>query len=110
MASIRADGLPPELGVGLPLVGLAVIVAGVRAGRSTRSGVTGRIQSFVQSVRGLERNRLETAGVAGALLAVGYVVPVVGLAVGGQSATALVGGFDYGLFVGVSAARVGALY
>ena len=91
---------------------VAVGIAGLRAGRSTRTGVTGRLRSLVQSVRGTERNRAKTAAVAGGLLAAGYAVvgTVVAVVAGGSAATALVGGLGYGLVVGVPTAVAGAFY
>jgi len=111
-AYVGAHAVPPDVSVGLLIVVLAIGVAGFRAGRSTRSGVTGRLRSLVQSVRGTKRNRLKTAAVAGGLLAVGYAVVgiLVGLVIGGQTATALVGGIIYGLVVGLPTALVGAAY
>lgn len=108
----RAHAVPPAVGLGLLIVVLAVGLAGFRAGRRTRSGVIGQLRSLVQSVRGTERNRLRTAVVAGALLAIGYAVVgvLVGLVIVGETATALVGGLVYGLVVGVPASMVGAYY
>ena len=50
---VSAHAVPPESAsvvVAVPV--LAIGIAGVRAGRSLKSGVTGRIRSFVRSVRG----------------------------------------------------------
>ncbi len=111
-AYIRAHSVPPTLDVGLLIVVVAVAVAGVRAGRSTRSGVAGRIRSMVQSIRGTELNRARTAAVAGAFVAVGYAViaAAVALWLGTSAATALVGGLVYGLAVGVPGSVGAALY
>ncbi|WP_254837746.1 hypothetical protein [Natronomonas marina] len=111
-AYVRAHAVPPEATAGVAIPVVAVGVAGLRAGRSTRSGVTGRVRSLVQSVRGTERNRAKTAAVAGGLLAVGYAVVGVALSlvVGGAVGGALVGGIAYGLAVGVPTAVVGAFY
>lgn len=112
VAYVRAHAVPPQATVGVAVPVVAVGLAGLRAGRSTRSGVTGRVRSFVQSIRGTERNRAKTAAVAGGLLAVGYaaVGVAIALVVGAAAADALVGGLAYGLVVGVPAAVVGALY
>jgi len=109
---VRTHAVPPSASVGVLIPVLAVGVAGLRAGRSTRTGVTGRVRSFVQSVRGTERNRAGSAAVAGGLLAVGYAAVglVVALVLGGPTASALVGGLVYGLAVGVPTAVVGAFY
>lgn len=111
-AYVDAHAVPPAATGGLLVVVVAVGVAGLRAGRSTRSGVTGRIRSFVRSVRGSELKRARAAAVAGALLAVGYAVVglAVAAAVDATPAAALVGGLLYGLVVGVPAAVVGARY
>ena len=109
---VGAHAVPPRpvITVAIPVV--AVGVAGLRAGRSTRTGVTGRLRSLVQSVRGTERNRAKTATVAGGLLAAGYAVvgTVVAVVAGGSAATALVGGLVCGLVVGVPTAVAGAFY
>lgn len=109
---VRTHAVPPSASVEVLIPVLAVGIAGLRAGRSTRTGVTGRIRSFVQSVRGTERNRAGTAAVAGGLLAVGYAAVglVVALVLGGPTASALVGGLVYGLAIGVPTAVVGAFY
>lgn len=109
---VRAHTVPPTLDPELAAVVVAVAVGGVRAGRTTRSGVTGRIRAAVQSVRGTELNRARSAAVAGAFLAVGYAVVgvTVGLWLETQAATALVGGLVYGLAVGVPASVAAAMY
>jgi len=109
---LQAHTVPPSVDPGVLVVVLAVAVGGARAGHSTRSGVTGRFRSAIQSIRGTEMKRDRTAAVAGAFLAVGYAV--VGVAVGRwlgtQAATALVGGVVYGLAVGVPASVAAAMY
>ena len=111
-AYVGAHAVPPRPAVAVAIPVVAVGVAGFRAGRSTRTGVTGRLRSLVQSVRGTERNRAKTAAVAGGLLAAGYapVGTVVAVVAGGSAATALVGGLVYGLVVGVPTAVAGAFY
>ena len=111
-AYVGAHAVPPRPAVTVVIPVAAVGVAGLRAGRSTRTGVTGRLRSLVQSVRGTERNRAKTAAVAGGLLAAGYAVVGMAVAVvaGGSAATALVGGLVYGLVVGVPTAVAGAFY
>ena len=111
-AYVGAHAIPPRPAVAVAIPVVAVGVAGLRAGRSTRTGVTGRLRSLVQSVRGTERNRAKTAAVAGGLLAAGYAVvgTVVAVVAGGSAATALVSGFVYGLVIGVPTAVAGAFY
>jgi hypothetical protein len=112
VAYVGAHAVPPRPAVAVAIPVVAVGVAGLRAGRSTRTGVTGRLRSLVQSVRGTERNRAKTAAVAGGLLAAGYALvgTVVAVVAGGSAATALVGGLVYGLVVGVPTAVAGAFY
>lgn len=107
---LPGGSLEPTFLVVLPVA--VVGVAGYRAGRATRTGVVGRLRAFVQSVRGTERNRLSTATTAAGLLAGGYALAavVVALLAGASVANALVGGLVYGLVLGVPAAVVGALY
>lgn len=110
-AYVSAHAVPPgELSVVLLVPVAAVGLAGFRAGRSLRSGLTGRIRSFVQSIRGGRRERLKAAATTGALLAVGYAVVgvVVALAVGGSTPDAAVGGLIVASVVGVPAAVAGA--
>ena len=109
---VGAYAVPPQPAIAVTIPVVAVGVTGLRAGRSTRTGVTGRLRSLVQSVRGTERNRAKTATVAGGLLAAGYAVvgTVVAVVAGGSAATALVGGLVYGLVVGVPTAVAGAFY
>lgn len=109
---VGAHAVPPRPAVAVAIPVVAVGIAGLRAGRSTRTGVTGRLRSLVQSVRGTERNRAKPAAVAGGLLAAGYAVvgTVVAVVAGGSAATALVGGLVYGLVVGVPTAVAGAFY
>ena len=71
---VGAYAVPPQPAVAVTIPVVAVGVISLRAGRSTRTGVTGRLQSLVQSVRGTERNRAKTALVGG--LAYGLVVNV----------------------------------
>jgi hypothetical protein len=109
---VGAHAVPPRPAIAVAIPVVAVGIAGLRAGRSTRTGVTGRLRSLVQSVRGTERNRAKTAAVAGGLLAAGYALvgTVVAVVAGGSAATALVGGLVYGLVVGVPTAVAGAFY
>jgi hypothetical protein len=109
---VRTHAVPPSASVGVLIPVLAVGITDLRAGRNTRTGVTGRIRSSVQSVRGTERNRAGTAAVAGGLLAVGYAAVglVVALVLGGPTASALVGSLVYGIAIGVPTAVVGAFY
>jgi len=109
---VGAHAVPPRPAIAVAIPVVAVGIAGLRAGRSTRTGVTGRLRSLVQSVRGTERNRAKTAAVAGGLLAAGYALAgtVVAVVAGGSAATALVGGLVYGLVVGVPTAVAGAFY
>jgi len=109
---VGAYAVPPQPAIAVTIPVVAVSVVGLRAGRSTRTGVTGRLRSLVRSARGPERNRARTAAVAGGLLAVGCAAVglAVALAFGGPTANALVGGLVYGLVVGVPAAVVGAFY
>lgn len=111
-AYVAAHAIPPEPSVVVVLPVVALGVVGFRAGRSTRTGVTGRIRTLVQSVRGTERNRLRTAAVGGGLLAVGYAASGIAVAfvVGSPAVEAVVGGLVYGLAVGVPTAIVGAFY
>ena len=111
-AYVGAHAVPPRPAIAVAVPVVAVGIAGLRAGRSTRTGVTGRLRSLVQSVRGTERNRAKTAAVAGGLLAAGYALvgTVVAVVAGGSAATALVGGLVYGLVVGVPTAVAGAFY
>lgn len=111
-AYVGAHAIPPRPAIVVAVPVVAVGIAGLRAGRSTRTGVTGRLRSLVQSVRGTERNRAKTAAVAGGLLAAGYALvgTVVAVVAGGSAATALVGGLVYGLVVGVPTAVAGAFY
>ena len=108
---VSAHAVPPESAsvvVAVPV--LAIGIAGVRAGRSLKSGVTGRIRSFVRSVRGGTGEHLKAAATTGALLAAGYAAVglVVAAPVGGSTADAVVGGALFALVVGVPAAVVGA--
>jgi len=91
---------------------VAVAVGGGRAGRRTRSGVTGRIRAAVESLRGSDDAPTRVAAVAGAFTAAGYaaVGVVAGLTFGPQTITALVGGLVYGLLVGVPTAVVASRY
>ena len=109
---VGAYAVPPQPAVAVVIPVVAVGVISLRAGRSTRTGVTGRLRSLVQSVRGTERNRAKPAAIAGGLLAAGYAVvgTVVAVVAGGSAATALVGGLVYGLVVGVPTAVAGAFY
>ena len=109
---VGAYAVPPQPAVAVTISVVAVSVVGLRAGRNTRTGVTGRIRSSVQSVRGTERNRAGTAAVAGGLLAVGYAAVglVVALVLGSPTTSALVGSLVYGIAIGVPTAVVGAFY
>ena len=80
---VGAYAVPPQPAVAVTIPVVAVGVISLRAGRSTRTGVTGRLRSLVQSVRGIERDRAKTA---------------------------LVGGLVYGLVVGVPTAVADAFY
>ena len=107
---VSAHAVPPESAsvvVAVPV--LAIGIAGVRAGQSLRSGVTGRVRAFVRSVWGGQK-QLKTAATNGALLAAGYAAVglVVSALVGGSTADAVVGGALFALVVGVPAAVAGA--
>jgi hypothetical protein len=108
---VSAHAVPPEsasIVVAVPV--LAIGVAGVRAGRSLKSGVTGRVRSFVRSVRGGTGEQLKAAATTGALLVVGYAAVglVVAALVDGSTGDAVVGGALFALVVGVPAAIAGA--
>ena len=107
---VSAHAVPPEsVSVVVAVPVLAIGIAGVRAGQSLRSGVTGRLRAFVRSVRGNQK-QLKTAATNGVLLAAGYAAVglVVSALVGGSTADAVVGGALFALVVGVPAAVVGA--
>jgi hypothetical protein len=110
-ASLRAHAVPPTVDAELLVVVVAVAVGGARAGRRTRSGVTGRIRAAVESL--------------GAPMTPPPVSPPsLGVQRGGlrcrrsgcranvrpQTITALVGGLVYGLLVGVPTAVVASRY
>jgi hypothetical protein len=80
---VGAYAVPPQPAVAVTISVVAVGVISFRAGRSTRTGVTGRLRSLVQSVHGTERDWAKTA---------------------------LVGGLAYGPVVGVSTAAADAFY
>ena len=108
---VSAHAVPPESApvvVAVPV--LAISIAGVRAGQSLKSGVTGRLRAFVRSVRGGTGEQLKAGATTGALLAAGYAAVglVVAALVGGSTADAVVGGALFALAVGVPAAVAGA--
>ena len=102
---------PSGAGVLIAVPVLALAVAGYRAGRALQTGVVGRLRSFVQSLRGAERQRALEAAISAAVLAGGYAAAAVAIAllVGYSAENAAVGSLVYGLVVGVPAAVVGAL-
>ena len=107
---VSAHAVPPESAFVVAVPVLAIGIAGVRAGQSLRSGVTGRLRAFVRSVRGGTGEQLKAAATTGALLAAGYAAVglVVAALVGGSTADAVVGGALFALVVGVPAVVAGA--
>lgn len=92
----------------LPVLVLAVV--GYRVGASLRTGITGRIRTFVQSIRGTERNRLLAAATAASIIAGSYagVALLAALLVGGPVLPALIRSLVVALLVAVPAAVLGA--
>lgn len=106
---VFGDLVDPAVLVAVPVV--VVGVTGYRAGRGVTAGLTGRLRSFVQSVRGTERNRVPRAiraavYVAGPYALVGTIVAIpVGEPVPETAVTTLL----VGLLAAVPTAVVGAL-
>lgn len=105
---IDAHALVIEYRILVPAFVIGVVA--YQAGTSLRTGVAGRIRSFVQSIRGTERNRLHAAATAAGIMAGSYAILtlVVALVVGGALLSALLWSLVYALGIGIPAAAVGA--
>lgn len=106
---VLGDVVDPAGLIAVPVV--VVALTGYRTGRAVRSGLTGQLRAFVQSVRGTERNRAPQAARAAAYVAGAYalVAAIVALPIGASVGETAVAALLVGLIVGVPAAVVGAV-
>lgn len=113
-AYIAAHGFPGASRAPVFLVAVPILVigaAGYRAGRGLRTGITGRLRAFVQSLRGAGRHRIWQAVAAAVLLAGGYTLAaaIVALLVEAALVGAIAAALLISLVIGIPAATVGAL-
>lgn len=102
------SGRAPLFLVAVPILVLGV--AGYRAGRTLRSGLSGRLRAFVQSLLRANQYRIWQAATAAVLLAAGYTLAAVFVALFVETglADAVVGSLLAGLVIGIPSAIVGA--
>lgn len=115
-AYLAAHVVPPLEAIEVPLYLVAVPVlvvglAGYHAGHTLRSGVGGRLRSYVQSMLRTERYRLWQAVLSGTFLAVGYTIAAAAVAVLFEVSllVVIVGSLLFGLVIAIPSAVVGTL-